>query len=69
MTDVEEFLRCSKPLFEEHPGDDDFAYTFAGSIFAASFRERAFSDHGTPRLGPNGAGSGKDLAERTKLGI
>lgn len=29
-------------VFEEHTGDDDFAYTFAGSIFAASFRERLF---------------------------
>jgi len=42
MTRIEQILRCSKPLFEEHAGDDDFAYTFAGSIFAASFRERFF---------------------------
>jgi hypothetical protein len=25
-----QILQCSKPLFEEHAGDDDFAYTFAG---------------------------------------
>jgi hypothetical protein len=58
MTDIEEILRCSKPLFEEHAGDDDFAYTFAGSIFAASFRERLFlitARHVLDRMEPGAA--------------
>jgi|SRR5271165_1260480 len=58
MTDIEQILQCSKPLFEEHAGDDDFAYTFAGSIFAASFRERLFlitARHVLDRMEPGAA--------------
>lgn len=39
MASCGEMLRCSKPLYHEH-SDEDFSYTFAGSIFAVSFRER-----------------------------
>jgi hypothetical protein len=64
----QEILQCAKPLFEEHAGDDNFAYTFAGTTFAASFRNHIFlitANHVLRRMQPEAARvwlSGRSLA-------